>query len=258
MRKKFTDYMQSVHIDHYKIIPFNQCSVINEHKLRNFFPEKVPKSVMIYLAPYYTGNYPDRNVSLYAIPEDYHIFFDKINVYSANNNSEFKFTFKGFADNSPIDEIHAAASAGLGIIGDNGLLINERYGSFVFIGEIITDYEFDFNLYDEIKPIKSCEHCGNCKKACPSPSPCECLSAITQKRGNLNEHEINLIKSTGIAWGCDICQLVCPHNIDVPITEIDFFHKNLRSVINKHHDITNRAYAWRGEKVIHRNLTILN
>ena len=47
--------------------------------------------------------------------------------------------FKVFADHSPIDEVHASCISGLGFIGDNGLLINEKYSSFVFLAECITN-----------------------------------------------------------------------------------------------------------------------
>ena len=48
-----------------------------------------------------------------------------------------EYKFEGFTDHSPIDEINAAALAGFGMIGANGLLITEKYSSFVFVGEIV-------------------------------------------------------------------------------------------------------------------------
>ena len=243
----YDSFMIQNKIEYFAVVPFDKCIVINEPMLRRHFGETMPKSVIVFIVPYYTGDYPERNVSLYAVSKDYHAYFKSL-------YAELPFNFKGYADSSPIAEVHIAAAAGLGIIGDNGLLINEKYGSFVFIGEIITDHEFD--TYDEIKPIRTCNHCGKCKSACPSKV--QCLSAITQKRGNLTDDEITLIRNSGIAWGCDICQTVCPHNKNIPLTDIDFFYEDIRSVVDEDCEIENRAYEWRGKKCIHRNIKLLN
>ena len=240
------DFMKNHSIEYYAVVPFDKCIVINESMLKRHFGEVTPKSVIVFIVPYYTGDYPERNVSLYAVSRDYHIYFKSL-------YESLPVGFKGYADSSPIAEVHIAAAAGLGIIGDNGLLINEKYGSFVFIGEIITDYEFA--SYDEVKPIRTCEHCGICGVACPSKD--ECLSGITQKKGELTEREIELIRKSGIAWGCDLCQTVCPHNSDISLTEIKFFYEDIRSVIGEDCDIEGRAYEWRGKKCIQRNIKLL-
>ena len=246
----FNKFMIQNKIHDFAIVPFDKCILINEPMLKRHFGDTVPKSVIVFIVPYYTGDYPERNVSLYAVSKDYHAYFKSL--YESLPDSQFK--FKGYADSSPIAEVHIAAAAGLGIIGDNGLLINEKHGSFIFIGEIITDYEFD--KYNEIKPIQTCEHCGKCKAACPMET--ECLSAITQKRGDLTDDEIVLIRKYGTAWGCDICQTVCPHNDRVRLTEIEFFYEDIRSVVDEDGDIENRAYEWRGKKCIQRNIRLLN
>ena len=113
-------------------------------------------------------------------------------------------SFSAFVDNSPIPEVKTAALAGLGVVGENGLLITEEFGSWVFIGEIVTDLFIEC----EEREIKSCIKCGKCKKVCPAKN--ECLSAVSQKKGELSSEEERLLKENNIVWGCDICQEVCP------------------------------------------------
>lgn len=255
VKQIFTQCMERYHIKYFACIPFEKCIVINENLLRRHFNDIKPKSVMVFITPYYTGKYPERNISLYAIPRDYHLFFGE--VFDSFTN-EIKYIndniFKGYVDSSPLAEVHLAAIAGLGMIGDNGMLINEKHGTFNFIGEIITDYEFE--QYDEVHTIKTCCHCGKCKIVCPMKD--ECLSKITQKRGTLTNDEIEMMRTHGIAWGCDLCQIVCPYNDDIPVTDIEFFHEDLRSVLDENCEIENRAYAWRGKKCIQRNIKLIN
>ena len=97
----------------------------------------------------------------------------------------------------------------------------------------------------------------------------ECISAITQKKGELSEKEIEIIQSTNCAWGCDKCQEVCPHtqkaiNSDTIFTKIEFFNQNLTPNITiddiekmSKEDFSARAYSWRGKNTIKRNLAIL-
>ena len=130
-------------------------------------PEKIgfnPQSAIMMLAPYKTEDAPANvNISLYAVSEDYHLFFESFfdKVCHTLKEKYPVFSFKGFSDHSPIDERNASAKAGLGIIGDNGLIINKKYGSYVFIGEIITDME----VYAPAFEVKGCLHCGLCKKS---------------------------------------------------------------------------------------------
>ena len=159
-------------------------------------------------------------------------------------------------------------NAGLGRVGKNGLLINDKYGSFHFIGYVITDMKLEKSKPD----FTGCIECGKCIKACPggalgSKDFSKCLSHITQKKGELTEWEKNLIRENRTAFGCDICQLVCPMN-DFKITPLPEFRENLSCRIEKSdfESLTNRefkekfgnkAYSWRGKGVLLRNLEIL-
>ena len=223
-------------------------------------------TAFIFAAPYYTAE-GDGSVSAYAIPRDYHLFFLELfpKLISVLKMRFPENKFVCFADHSPIKEVEAAAKCGLGIIGKNGLLITEKYSSFVFLAALITDAKTNLSP----RNISECEDCGLCKKACPSGlSKKECLSAITQKKGELSEQEEDLIKKYGTVWGCDICQRVCPHTKEAiatgtVYTPIDFFKKDripfpTYRIIQEMTDeeFSFRAYSWRGKDVLLRNLKL--
>lgn len=223
------------------------------------------RSVIVYLFPYYLGEdfYKNANISKYAAVPDYHTAVGDILAEAACRLKSAcpEYTFECFCDNSPIDEVSAAVFAGLGVRGKNSLLLNEEYGSFCFIGEIVTDMPIQPSAQRE---NAECIGCGACEKACPVGAlafgrvdKSRCLSAVTQKKGVLSPEETESIKSSGCAWGCDICQNVCPMNKKIKKTPLGVFTENAEARAELSSDITGKAYAWRGEKVIKRNLEIL-
>lgn len=248
-------------------IKFSDCKIINEKLLSRL--DFTPKSVIIGTVPYYT-EYSDqaKTVSAYALAYDYHLFFKEIErEASALIKESFpEISFKFFGDHSPINEKAAAAKAGLGIIGKNQLLITPAHSSFVFLFEIITDMETDA----VVGGTEFCIGCNRCINACPSflRNKGECLSAITQKKGELSKDEIKLIIEHQTVWGCDICQRVCPYTQKAIesgsiYSKLEWFNSNIRSVpdeesICDENDFPNRAYSWRGRAVILRNINILN
>ena len=220
---------------------------------------------------------PDRNLSLYAVPRDYHGYMQILSETLIPDLAESfpAHRFALFADHSPIMEVDAAARAGLGVLGMNGLLITPEYGSFVFLGEVVTDadYETVTGFHIPCFPAKPplCEGCGACVAACPAE--CKggtregCLSALTQKKGDLTDEEAHAIRTGGLVWGCDACQLICPHNIRIireeQDTPIPYFRKERRIHLDtaaldamSDIDFADRAYAWRGRAVIRRNIEI--
>lgn len=217
---------------------------------------------------------PARNVSLYAVPRDYHGYMKELEETVLPKLKECfpAYRYSLFADHSPICEADAAARAGLGVMGSNGLLITPAYGSFVFIGEIVTDADYETVTGDRAPDFPAeppiCEGCGACIAACPAGcrggDRAGCLSALTQKKRSLTEEEAAAIRQGGLVWGCDTCQLVCPHNLRViregGNTPIPYFLADrLLRVDNaaleamSDGDFTSRAYAWRGRAVIRRN-----
>ncbi|EQH30693.1 hypothetical protein QM3_0558 [Clostridioides difficile DA00215] len=99
-------------------------------------------------------------------------------------------------------------------------------------------------------------------------NPKKCLSYITQKKGDLSEKEKVVLKNGKKVFGCDICQEVCPHNVEIPTTHILEFKENIIDYLN-YDEIKNisnkefkrrygdRAFSWRGRNIIKRNMEII-
>ena len=222
------------------------------------------KSAFVFLMPYYTGAYPDRNVSLYSVGLDYHLYIKELSAKLDGwlAKKELNTGFRFMADSSPVSEIPTAARVSLGVIGKNRLLINEKYGSFVFIGTLLLEAELDETEYTEISLAKECAGCGKCISACPFLSGGRdfCLSHLNQQK-TVTAGQLSVIRSKSIIWGCDDCQTVCPYNRDVPVTPIEFFHRQPIEFLTAEavrempkEEFSHRAYSWRGKRVILRNL----
>ena len=247
-------------IEYSAAVPFDACSIINERKLGVLNKRMTPRSVIVFLVPYYVGE-EKRNISKYAVSRDYHLFMRGLFDGVCETLSEkYGAVFCGMADSAPINEVKAAAYAGLGMIGDNGMLINGKYGAYVFIGAIYTDAVFE---YADDK-TSHCPHCGKCRAACPMKEGRDCLSAVTQKKGALTEAEVSYILQYGSAWGCDICADVCPFSKKAAKTPISFFYEDRTPYLTPEllqgmtdEQFAERAYAWRGRSVIERNLNLL-
>ena len=212
-------------------------------------------SAIMFVFPYKVTKNPPKNLSRYSAVDDYHnIILPKLNAICQELKKAFsQNTFAAYCDYSPILEVKAASKAGLGVIGKNGLLITKEYGSFVFIGEILCDLNFKNNA-DDLTAF--CLNCGACINACPVGLNKEnCLSALTQKKGELTEKEANSIKKATL-FGCDICQNVCPMNQKAQNTYINEFLESYRDEYKPSEDSTNRPYSWRPRAVIDRNYKI--
>lgn len=231
-------------------------------------PEKA-EPVICAVFPYYVKS-EGGVISEYAMAQDYHIVAGNMLRKAADSLLEKypEYKFVPFCDASPIPEVRAAQLAGLGAIGENGLLITREYGSFVFIGEIVTDMKID--ICD--KPGEFCAKCGLCSSKCPAGAISggkiqkdRCVSHLTQKKGTLTQEEKKLIKCADTIWGCDICQNVCPMNTNINETYIEIFKKDLISTLslkdiedeNFEKKYASRAFLWRGKKVLKRNISIL-
>lgn len=176
-------------------------------------------------------------IAQYAYGEDYHSrmkrmlfqLLDKIQALYPD------FSARPFVDTAPISDKLWAARAGLGWIGRNTLLISPTFGSYCFIGELVTSFQFD--RYDAPIPPQ-CGSCHRCLDACPNHalipanntpptsqtlqthqtllfSPrCTSYNTIENRNSDLPD---NLVQA-GYAFGCDICQRVCPFNISAPVS----------------------------------------
>ena len=106
-----------------------------------------------------------------------------------------------------------ASNSGIGFYGKNSLIINEKYGSYIVLGCIVTSL-----IIENIPPVPSkCGSCELCKKACPTGaiigdgkiSPSECLQFLCQQE-KISEKYISFLGHK--IYGCNICQDVCPMN----------------------------------------------
>ena len=253
-------------------LPIEKCKLRRPDLLfRAGLPAEQAKTAIMFLIPYYVGD-GEGNVSLYARPMDYHYYCDELFPRLCGKLCEkFGGRFVGFSDKSPIEEVDACRSV-LGIIGDSYVIINKKYGSFVFLAEVFTDNApevFGCDPQGDF-PLSYCPHCGACRRACPMmESGMACLSAVTQKKGELSENERAYIKKYGSVWGCDICQLACPlvkKAIESGAeTPIEFFRENRIKNLTAEtlSDMTDeefrkRAFSWRGKATLERNIELLS
>lgn len=266
MKDLIKNYFQSKNIEYFAVLSYSDCREINPGIMSR--EDFIPKSVIVYLLPYYTGE--TINLSRYAASLDYHIALRDCadGLISILKNEAPDSHAKGYGDHSPISEVSAALVAGLGVIGDNDLILNEKYGSYVFIGDVVTDIEPE--LLGAVTPHKvmTCHHCGACKRSCPTGilrgEGEDCLSAITQRKGELTDEEADLMRKYNTVWGCDLCQSACPYNREPKITPIEFFHREritelTRPILDNMDKaaFSRRAFAWRGRKTVERNIDLL-
>lgn len=257
------DFFDAEQIFCYRELPVSALSLWDEKKFQRM-EESIGKvvSAVIFLIPYFAGQ-RTTNLSVYAQPRDYHLYLKELSARFADylETRAPHIRFCGFTDSSPIREREAALAAGLGVQGKNGVVLNERYGSWFFIGE--------FFLTESIFPqepvaAEACMGCGACLKACPTgavtdPQRTRCLSLITQKK-ELTPEEEALLSAATCKWGCDLCQLSCPYNEGAQETPIPFFREgHVRELTEEaalapKGEFLTRAYSWRGRRVLLRNI----
>ncbi|MBQ3002185.1 MAG: epoxyqueuosine reductase, partial [Clostridia bacterium] len=157
----------------------------------------------------------------------------------------------------------AAAKAGLGLLGKHSLLIHPRYGSYVFLGSILTSIKIPCSVNQAL----SCLDCGKCAEMCPAMAISErgvdvakCFSALSQKK-KLTDEEMQILRRHHIAWGCDVCQKACPHNTDRKHTDIPFFIEQRHGEFCAQEieamsdaEFAQYAFSWRGKNRILQNL----
>ncbi len=259
---KIKDYAKKLGID---MVGITSAELFNNAQNSDY------TSVIVALFPYYTGEVMGANLSKYTYAKDYHIVAKEYLTDIAEH-----FCLKNYAvysDTGPSVDRDLAINAGLCFRGKNTMAINEKYGSYFFIGYIVCNESLKFDT-----PCKNvCMDCGRCANSCPGGAIRndftidieKCASHISQKKGELTDEEIALIRKTGLCFGCDICQTVCPHNKNAKITPIAEFRENLitsltfsdldglsaREFKAKYGD---RAFSWRGKQVLLRNIKILD
>ncbi len=172
--------------------------------LLNYFPEQTQQE----------GTY---KISKYAYGQDYHfVIKEKLKelLHSINENIG-EVGGRAFVDSAPVLDKAWAAKSGLGWIGKNSNLLSKQVGSFFFIAELIVDIELQYDS-------PTTDHCGSCTAcidACPTQAIIQpyvvdgskCISYFTIE---LKENIPQEVKGKFDDWafGCDVCQDVCPWN----------------------------------------------
>lgn len=229
---------------------------------------KNPTAVLVAAFPYFTGKTAG-NLSVYARGQDYHaVLRRRSDTISHLLQTEYpECSFLSAADNSPIPEREAAWLSGLGLRGKNRLFILPPYGSYVFLGTILTNAPLDI---PNAESAPECMNCRKCLAACPTGAlggSSVCLSDLTQKKGDLSEAEAALLKAHPYIWGCDICQNVCPYNRSPKVAPLPEFEEEYLADLTDEmlEELTNktfaekfghRAFAWRGAAVLRRNINL--
>lgn len=265
------DILKKLNIEYFGAVLSSLCRPAN---MRLYGEMPCDCAAVFMLFPYYVENTAKTLAKFAAVP-DYHIFASVVFAECEKYLSE-KYPgryIKGFADHSPLAECDGACRAGLGILGRHSLLINEKYSSFVCIGELICQLT-KAELETEGIPfgdgeIRPCEGCGKCAAECPGGC-CEsdmrdtCVSHLTQKKQSLTDNETIMVQRSGYTWGCDGCALACPHSESITETPIDYFRSgairgDAFAVISGMDDETFRKYpfSWRKKEIIMRNFDIL-
>ena len=162
---------------------------------------------------------PDKAyISRYALGRDYHKLIRsrlaklarKIETHLGSGH------YRAFVDSAPVLERALAENAGLGWIGKNTMLLNDKAGSWFFLGEIYTDIPLPKD------PPKTVDHCGSCRACldvCPTNAFVDpwvldarkCISYLTIEYDGVIPEDLRPAMGNRI-YGCDDCQLVCPWN----------------------------------------------
>ncbi|MGT2910615.1 tRNA epoxyqueuosine(34) reductase QueG [Streptococcus cameli] len=201
---------------------------------------------------------------------DYHyILQDKMErLARAIEELTADFEYKGMVDTGALVDTAVAQRAGIGFIGKSGLVISKEFGSYMFLGELITNLEIEPD-----QPVDyGCGDCNRCVDVCPtscligdgSMNARRCLSFQTQDKGMMDLEFRKKIKT--VIYGCDICQICCPYNKGIynpPIVEIDpdLAEPELLPFL----DLSNGQFkekfgqiagSWRGKNILQRNAII--
>ncbi|MDZ5474450.1 tRNA epoxyqueuosine(34) reductase QueG [Bacillus sp. 31A1R] len=200
---------------------------------------------------------------------DYHVVLrdrlKKLENYILSKVPEAK--FKSMVDTGELVDRAVAERAGIGWCGKNCAIITPEFGSYVYLGEMITNIPFHSD-----KPIENqCGDCNKCVDACPTGALVQggqldsnrCIAFLTQTKGFLPDQFREKIGNR--LYGCDTCQTVCPENKGKDFHIHEEMEPNpeiAKPLLKPLLHISNREFkekyghvsgSWRGKKPIQRN-----
>lgn len=280
MKEKIISYCQELGIDDVGFVDYDKIKnkIINKNQVFksnsisiNFNPKTIICIIMSYSKDCEKLKKLKENEVYFSSSSwglDYHIVLkDKLKKLSEileNENENFEYQI--LVDNHPFDDRYIAYNCGLGFYGKNNLIINEKYGSYIFIGWMLTN----INIENSKKIDKNCLNCMNCINACPTKALTKdnydytkCLSYITQKKELTKNDKKNL---NNCIYGCDICMKACPYNKKNNDKNKCFMPSGIEFIaINEYKKLSNSGFkkkygllagSWRGPKIIERNINL--
>lgn len=209
----------------------NDCMdyAANYQELRNDPRELFPgtKTVISVALNYYPTRFQSKDApqfSYYAYGRDYHdVIKVRLKALAEYIRQNWDEESRVCVDTAPVMEKYWAREAGVGMIGRNNLLIIPGKGSFFFLGELLTTLEVE----PDEPCTDSCGNCMQCVKACPGGALKDerfldarrCLSCqLIERRGELPEWVVEVVGNR--IYGCDECQVACPHNKNAVSTRV--------------------------------------
>jgi epoxyqueuosine reductase len=172
-----------------------------------------------YYTPHqHSDNPEDGKISRYGWGRDYHkVMGQKLKMFcNWLQKQEPRIMTRYYVDTAPIQDKFWAQQAGIGWIAKNGNLITREYGSWVFLGEILTNLD----LEADAPHTEHCGSCTRCMEACPTKAIAKpfvvdanrCLAYHTIENRSAELPSEIVANLSGWVAGCDICQDVCPWN----------------------------------------------
>jgi epoxyqueuosine reductase len=201
------------------------------------------KSVICVALNYYTPSQHSNNsalgkISRYAWGDDYHIVLTKRleKLYEFIKSEIPGVEGKIYVDTGPVMDKAWAARAGIGWLGKHTNIITRKFGSWVFLGEILIDAELEYDT----PMLDYCGNCNACLDACPTQAIVQpyvldankCISYLTIEHRDELPKDLVLNFQNWI-YGCDICQNVCPWNLFQKETEESVFQPREENVAPK-------------------------
>lgn len=259
--------------EHFDVVGIIQTKrYLDESKKMNkvVLQEIYPTMVVVGLSyPYRVLKHTNTHLvsSFYTFGSDYHTVL-KQRIERVMRKLDVSYTYG--VDNHPHQERLAAVLAGVGFFGKNQLIINPTLGSYFFLGLVFIDIKIEDEFILEI--TDDCGTCRKCIDACPTHALDDnyydvnkCISNFNQAKRVLNQSEM---KANYTLFGCDICQMVCPKNINkgkIVHSEFDLSGKEMVSIVDLFTDSEKEfkakydgmSYLWKGKTILMRNASML-